>query len=296
MNPFREIIYRLKSLEYYGTNSIRAHIIRKEVEKMSLLSEQYSNSKKFMARIELHRRFRTNPYPWTLWVFDQIKFPKNAKVLELGSGNALLWKSNLKRIPEDAQILLTDFSEGMLEDAHKILGNDSKRFEYGILDAQEISYPDDSFDIVIANLMLYHIPDRVKAISEISRVLKPEGALYASTYSWNNMKEFTDLLKDYDKTLYNPIEPFARAFGLENGAEQLSKSFEEAEIINYIDSLEVTESKPIVDYMLSFGSIKENIDANIINGFKGYIDDILRRDGVIKISKDTGIFIAKKPK
>jgi ubiquinone/menaquinone biosynthesis C-methylase UbiE len=263
---------------------------------MSLLSEQYSNSKRFMARIELHRRFRTNPYPWTLWIFDRIKFPKNAKVLELGSGNALLWKSNLKRIPDDAEILLTDFSKGMLEDAHKILGDDSKRFEYEIMDAQEISYPDNSFDIVIANLMLYHIPDRLKAISEISRVLKPEGALYASTYSWNNMKEFTDLLKEYNKNLYNPIEPFARAFGLENGAEQLSKSFEEVEIIKYIDSLEVTESKPIVEYMLSFGRIKENIDTKIVNGLKDYIDDILRKDGVIKISKDTGIFIAKKPK
>ena len=79
--------------------------------KMSLLSKQYSNSKKFMARIELHRRFRTNTYLWTHWIFDQFKFPRNANVLELGSGNALLWKSNIKRIPEDAQILLTDFSE-----------------------------------------------------------------------------------------------------------------------------------------------------------------------------------------
>ncbi len=264
---------------------------------MSLLSKQYSNSKKFMARIELHRRFRTNPYPWTLWIFDQIKFPKNAKVLELGSGNALLWKSNLKRIPDDAQILLTDFSEGMLDDAGKVLGEDSNRFEYKIMDAQEISYPNDSFDIVIANLMIYHIPDREKAISEISRVLKSKGALYASTFSQNNMKEFNDLLKNYDKKLYNPIKPFARLFGLENGEEQLSKSFEEVEMINYIDSLEVTESEPIVNYMLSFSSMKGNIDVDNLNSFKEYLDDVLdKNDCVIKITKDTGIFIARKPK
>jgi ubiquinone/menaquinone biosynthesis C-methylase UbiE len=266
------------------------------VEKMSLLSEQYSNSKKFMARIELHRRFRTNPHLWTQWIFDQIRFPKNAKVLELGSGNALLWKSNLKRIPEDAQILLTDFSEGMLNDASKVLGEDSNRFEYKIMDAQEISYPDDSFDIVIANLMLYHIPDREKAISEISRVLKPEGVLYASTYSLNNMKEFNGLLKNYDKNLYNPIEQFASLFGLENGSEQLRKSFEDVELINYIDSLEVTEAEPIVDYMLSFGSVKENINGDNLKGFKDYLDDVLDREGVIKISKESGIFIAKNPK
>jgi ubiquinone/menaquinone biosynthesis C-methylase UbiE len=262
---------------------------------MSLLKEQYSNSNKFMARIELHRRFRTNPYPWTNWIFDRIEFPKNAKVLELGSGNALLWKSNLNRIPEDAHILLTDFSEGMLNDARKVLGDYSKRFEFEIMDAQEILYPNDSFDIVIANLMLYHIPNRKKAIAEISRVLKPEGALYASTYSNNNMIEFTDLLRKYDKNLYNPIEPFAREFGLENGAEQLNKSFEVVEMVNYIDSLEVTEAKPIIDYMLSFNSVK-NMEGYNLDGFKDYIDEVLGRDGVIKISKDTGIFIAKKPK
>lgn len=263
---------------------------------MSLLSKQYSNSKKFMDRIELHRRFRTNPHLWTHWIFDQIVFPKNAKVLELGSGNALLWKSNLKRIPEDAQILLTDFSLGMLNDARKVLGDHSKRFEFEVMDAQKITYPNDTFDICIANLMLYHIPNREKAISEISRVLEPEGTLYASTYSWNNMKEFTAILRDYDKNLYNPIEPFARAFGLENGVEQLSKSFKEVEIINYIDSLEVTESEPIVNYMLSFSSLKDDIDEDKFKGFKDYLDDILNRDGLIKITKDTGMFIARKPK
>ena len=262
---------------------------------MSLLSEQYFDSKKFMARIELNRLFRTNPYPWTLWIFDQIKFPENAKVLELGSGNAILWKSNLERIPDDAQILLSDFSNGMMEDALKVLGNASNRFEYEIMDAQQISYPDDSFDIVIANLMLYHIPDRKKAISEISRVLKADGALYATTYSQDNLKELTDLLKNYDDTLSNSMEPFARAFGLENGKEQLYESFEEIEMINYIDSLEVTEAEPLINYILSFGRIKENINDENLREFKNYINDILDKDGKIKISKDTGIFIAKKP-
>lgn len=216
--------------------------------------------------------------------------------MELGSGNALLWKSNLKRIPEDAQILLTDFSDGMLNDGRKVLGDDSKRFEFEIIDAQEITYPNDIFDIVIANLMLYHIPDRKKAISEISRVLKPEGTLYASTYGVDNMKEFAYLLKSFNKNLYNPIEPFAREFGLENGEEQLERSFDEVEMINYIDSLEVTEAEPIIDYVLSFGSIKGNIDRDNLGGFKDYLEDILNEKGVIKITKNTGMFIARKPK
>ena len=183
---------------------------------MGLLSKQYSDSKKFMARVELNRRFRTNPYPWSLWIFDQIEFPDKARVLELGCGNAILWKSNLNRIPDNAQILLTDFSEGMLEDARKVLGDTSDRFQYEVMDAQQIYYHDDSFDIVIANLMLYHIPDRKKAIFEISRVLKADGALYATTIGRENMKEFTDLIKNFDDKIYNSLVLFSSAFGLEN--------------------------------------------------------------------------------
>lgn len=264
-------------------------------EKMSLLSNQYSDSKNFMARIELNRRFSTNPYPWTLWIFDQIKFPENAKVLELGCGNAILWKSNLEMIPDNAQILLTDFSEGMLEDAQKVLGHASDRFDYEVMDAQQISYPDNSFDIVIANLMLYHIPDRKKAISEISRVLKDGGAVYATTYGRDNMKELNDLVKDFDDKLFNSLEPLARAFGLENGEEQLSYSFDKVEMIKYVDSLEVNEAEPIINYILSFSNVKEKMDEDKLRRFNGYITDILEKNGIIEISKDTGIFIAKKP-
>jgi len=62
----------------------------------------------------------------------------------------------------------------MLKDAQKFLNDAVDRFEYELMDVQEISYAHDSFDIVIANLMFYRILDRKKVISDIGRVLKPE--------------------------------------------------------------------------------------------------------------------------
>lgn len=120
----------------------------------------------------------------------------------------------------------------MLKDAQKVLNDAVNRFEYELMDVQEISYSDDSFDIVIANLMLYHIPNRKKTIAEISRVLKPEGIFYASTFGINDMKELSDLISNYDDQIYYSLEPFAHAFGLENGEEQLSLSFEDVQMIN----------------------------------------------------------------
>jgi ubiquinone/menaquinone biosynthesis C-methylase UbiE len=264
--------------------------------KMSLLKEQYSDSKNFMARVELGRRFRTNPYSWLLWVFDQIQFPQDARVLEIGCGNAILWKANINRIPEDAHVLLSDFSQGMLDDARKVLGDAELRFNYEVMDAQEILYPDNSFDVVIANLMLYHIPDRKKAISEISRVLKRGGTFYATTFGINDMKELRDIISNYDGEIYYSAEPFACAFGLENGEEQLRKSFDQVQLVNYENSLEITDVGPVVDYVRSFGKVNQNLKGHNLKDFENYLEEILKKDGKIKVTKDTGIFIATKPK
>ena len=262
---------------------------------MGALLKQYHDSKNFMARVELNRRFGTNPYKWTLWLFDQIQFKKDARILELGCGNAILWRSNLQKIPEDAHILLSDFSQGMLNDARGILGDAAERFEYEVIDAELIPYPDNSFDIIIANLMLYHIPDLKKAISEISRVLKSNGVFYATTFGLQYMKELSDLVYNYDNKINCSLEPVARAFGLENGEKQLSEYFEDVNLIKYKDGLEVTEAEPLVNYALSFTRVNEIIKEDRLKDFSEYIANILEKEGKIKIEKESGMFLARKP-
>ncbi len=262
---------------------------------MSLLTEQFADSKNFMARIELNRRFSTNPYPWTKWIFDQMKFGEHDNVLELGSGNAILWKYNLTRIKPGTNIILSDFSEGMLDDARNVLGESAEQFHYMVMDAQKILYPNDTFDMVVANLMIYLLQDQKKTISEVSRVLNRGGAFYATTLGKNNMKELDKLLSCYDDRLKSPLGQLTSIFGLENGAEQLNNSFAEVEMRKYKDSLEISETNPLVNYILSFSNNKTILKGAMLEGFREYIDQILEDNGIIKITKDTGIFIARTP-
>ena len=51
------------------------------------------------------------------------------------------------------------------------------------IDIQDIPFPDHCFDVVIANHMLYHVPDLTKAISEVHRVLRTDGKFLCS-YKW----------------------------------------------------------------------------------------------------------------
>jgi SAM-dependent methyltransferase len=142
--------------------------------------------------------------------------------------------------------------------------------------------------------MLYHIPDQAKAIHEISRVLKPHGALYASTFGLDNMKELTELVAAYNDKIPNSLEPFGRAFGLENGKKQLSASFKDVEMIKYEDSLEVTEVQPLVDYVLSFSQAQDILKDNL-KEFSDYLGQIMEKEGKIKITKNSGMFIGKNP-
>jgi hypothetical protein len=64
-----------------------------------LREEQYRTDENLRARIDLHRRFSTNPERWHRWVFDRFAFAPDARILEVGCGPAELWSENRDRIP-----------------------------------------------------------------------------------------------------------------------------------------------------------------------------------------------------
>ena len=52
---------------------------------------------------------------------DTLANQKFESILELGCGPAFFWRSNLEHIPDDWEIVLSDFSPGMLQKAQHIL-------------------------------------------------------------------------------------------------------------------------------------------------------------------------------
>jgi 2-polyprenyl-3-methyl-5-hydroxy-6-metoxy-1,4-benzoquinol methylase len=127
-----------------------------------LLGHQYRTDANLRARMSVHERFRTSPLGWHWWVFDQLPSESAARVLELGAGNGALWRENIERLPADWTVTITDVSAGVLESARRGLGTDGI-FDYEEVDARALPFGADSFDIVIANHMLYHVRDRADA-------------------------------------------------------------------------------------------------------------------------------------
>ncbi len=257
-----------------------------------LTTEQYKDASNLDARLEIHRRFSTNSYGWFNWVFDTLnQLPKEANVLELGTGSGALWAAIADKIPAQWIITLSDLSQGMLDAAWRNLVVTGRNFKFEQIDAQSIPYKDETFDIVIANHMLYHVLDRAKALSEIKRVLKKGGHLIATTGGEAHLKEMTDWLRRVvnDKN----FSPFALPFTLENGAKQLEQFFPSVAVLRYEDSLLVTEVEPLIAYLRSSTRASE-VSGDELAKVKTDLEKELKLNGKIFISKDSGLFKALK--
>ena len=257
-----------------------------------LKSDQYKDSSNLEARAVIHQHFSTNPYGWFQWVFDVLlKLPEHARILELGSGHGLLWKDNITRIPVGWRITLSDLSPGMLDAAWRNLVVAGRAFQFKEIDAQAIPFEEETFDAVIANHMLYHVLDRLKAIAEIKRVLKPGGYLFATTVGEHHMKE---MMSWYARVHISKIwESFANPFTLENGAEQLRPYFPNVALSRYEDNLEITEIEPIMAYIRSGIRVSE-LSEDELATLQQELERELSEDGRIFISKDSGLFEATK--
>ena len=159
------------------------------------MAEQYSDSSKLSARAQLYQRFSTEAQDLSGWVFDRLDLGPRSRVLELGCGPGHLWSSNMRRIPDGWSVTLTDMSPGMLKEAEDNLAGSAGRFSFEVVDAQSIPYGDSGFDTVIANHMLYHVPDRPAAFSEIHRVLTAGGRLFATTLGRGHLRKLYELVE-----------------------------------------------------------------------------------------------------
>jgi ubiquinone/menaquinone biosynthesis C-methylase UbiE len=282
-----------------------------------LLTDQYKDAAKLDARVQLHLLYSTNKYGWHQWCFDQYTLPAQATVLELGCGPAYLWKTNLDRLPVGWRVTLSDFSAGMLEQAKRNLdlqppasttprsahavsqpkaGRRARRhaqqFVFEIVDAQAIPFEAHTFDAVIANHMLYHVPDRAQALSEMRRVLKPGGKVYLVTNGLTHLRELYELQRRFDSAVdFGWSHQAHETFSLDTGGVEVAQFFADVHIVRYEDELNVTAAEPLVNYILSMTTTEMK---NRREELRQFIEHELAEHSVIHIRKESGMFIGTK--
>lgn len=251
-----------------------------------VVQTQYRNSDKLNTRISLHDKYSVNKQGFGHWLASHYAFLPDMSVLELGCGTGALWQGETDLIRRCKRFVLSDCSAGMLESAQKTL-SDCPCAEFRLVDIQQIPFPDSSFDAVIANMMLYHVPDLEKALREVRRVLKSSGRFYCATYGENGM------LAALGKMLDMPdVAPrMNTAFTLQNGAASLGRHFSRVTRFFYEDALAVTDLNDLLDYLQSLAGMsalrelpRETLRSKLEQHMRG---------GVLHIPKEYGLFIAE---
>ena len=134
-------------------------------------------------------------------------------VLEVGCGTGAFAARIGAALP-DADLVAIDLSERLVDLTA------SRGVEARLADVQDLPFDDESFDVVTAMWMLYHVPDLHLGLSEIRRVLRPGGTFVTTT---NGDEHVADLRRDAGG------EAVHTHFSCENGQDALLHHFEHIE-------------------------------------------------------------------
>ena len=270
----------------------------KNINTTDVASGQYNTDSNLHSRIRVKQLFSTGKQSWADFLIENFHLKPNHRILELGCGNGIFWRARANKIPEGIKLTLSDLSSGMLDAAKSNTMELDFIENYAVIDVQSLPYEADTFDIVIANYMLYHVPDIQTAINEISRVLKRSGSFFAATFGKDNLKEVYDIFSGFDKRIDAVPDALTKVFGLENGGFLLGNSFDSVELRKFKNNLHITELEPLVEYFLSYrglGNVGEIILDDKVEQFSDYLSGVFLKKGYVDIMQDEGLFVSSIP-
>ncbi len=122
---------------------------------------------------------------WKARSVRMLDLTEGEKVLDLCGGTGDLAVSALKRTGEKGQVFLYDISRDMMSAgrAKRPQGKYRKKILYVQGDAEEISFPDNSFDAVIVGFGMRNLTRMEKGFAEIYRILRPGGRMVCLEFS-----------------------------------------------------------------------------------------------------------------
>ena len=120
------------------------------------------------------------------WADELIRnFPKaegrTLKVLDIGTGPGFYAIILASR---GYDVTAVDLSEGMIVQAKHNAGSLAEKIRFFKMDAQELSFPDNEFDVIVTRNLTWNLPDPVKAYGEWRRVLRDGGVMLNIDSNW----------------------------------------------------------------------------------------------------------------
>ena len=256
-----------------------------------LRERQYSDPGNLSARMALHAKYSLADIPWYAWLVGRIDWPEDGEVLEVGCGTGALWVDVVGLVPR-LRLTLTDLSEGMVAAASAAVGALAGLDLLGVrtCDAQELPFDDDSFDVVVANHMLYHVPDPRRAAAEFARVLRPGGALLAATNGPGHLGAIADISRSV--LGWSSLDATDGRFGRTTGQDILLSAFGSVTWHLHPSTMVCTDPADVVAFIVSSPAGQDASDEQR-EALREAVDArFTEQGGQMTITTEAGCFVA----
>lgn len=249
-------------------------------------------------RQAIHEQYTIPRLDYARWVLDRsLEWRGDECVLDLACGIGEYRARLLTRWP-DIIYYSMDFYARLMDEqppCDKLVQADAVR----------LPFADDTFDVVMANHVIYHMADIDLALGEIQRVLKPDGVLVAATNSTHTMPEMQVLMrraivllsKTNSENIHAP-SPASDRFALENGTLRLGRHFYAVMRHDLPGQLVFDRIEPIMSYLESTRLLREPqlppdvLWEDVMLIMQQQINHLIHHLGALVVNKMTGVLVA----
>jgi ubiquinone/menaquinone biosynthesis C-methylase UbiE len=240
------------------------------------------------------------------WALGLIPSWTDVTVLDAGGGwGRFVWSLLDTYHIAGENVVLTDLSAGMLHTAQDEASQRAIAINRAICNIDALPFPNQHFEVVMANHVLYHLQDISQGVKELARVTKPHGHLLTTT---NSDKITATIIAFHYQALeilgvpFDPEPP--SSFSMENGGALFAAYFHRVEQHYYEDETlfyDAAEFRAMYESigryhdLLTRDDISEQIKSDLPRIVEQLAQDVIDREGVLRSPNLMGAFVCSDP-
>ena len=254
-----------------------------------LATHQYADSRNLGNRSSLHDRYSSAAEPFRVWEARLVDWSDGIEVLEVGAGPGQFWTSGM--VPRSAHVTVSDLSPGMVREAVARVTEEGYASTSGLVcDALALPCADAQYDMVVANHMLYHVPDPAAALAEFRRVLRPGGTALIATNAPGHMRQLSEVITDVygsSSSILNSV------FGIDNGELMLRDHFTAIVWHSFVNPLMVNDVGALVAYASSLPPVSTGAPDQLQELRRAFEARLSADGGQFRIDTRAGAFVCR---
>ena len=150
---------------------------------------------------------------------DVVGVEPGQRVLDVATGRGAVLFPAVERVGHAGDVVGVDLAEGMVKATQSDIARRGIRADVQVMDAEQLDFPDATFDRVLCGFGVMGVPNMGGALDEFRRVLKPTGRLGVSTWRVSESEDLSAALEELGLKTPRPgwiteLDPCAGASGV----------------------------------------------------------------------------------